>query len=106
MVQRVVKELLVPYLHDRPRVPITYRRLAGKSFKQGKSTLTFVKARRKDAIEITRAVSRGRAHLIEGLYHLEGFGFRALLLTGTGKRKHKIEVLYKSGWERRAPKGP
>jgi hypothetical protein len=102
MVQRVVTELLVPYLHDRPRVPITYRPLAGKSFNRGKSALFFVKSRRKDAVEITRAVSRGRAHLIEGFYHLEGFGFRALLLSGAGKRRSKIEVLHKSGWERRS----
>ena len=71
VVERVVKELLVPYLHDRARVPITHAPLVGKTFKQGKSTLFFTKARRKDAIEIKRSVGRGRVQLIEGVYHLE-----------------------------------
>ena len=99
-VQRVVKELLLPYLHERKQIPITLGRLAGKRFSQGKSTLLFVKARRKDAIEITRAVRHGRVLLIEGVYHLEGFVFRALLLAGEGKHGGKLEVLFKAGWER------
>jgi hypothetical protein len=101
-VQRVVKELLLPYLHDRKQIPITFGKLAGKRFVQGKSSLFFVKARRKDAIEITQAVRRGRVQLIEGVYHLEGFVFRALLLSGEGKRRGKLEVLFTSGWERKS----
>lgn len=100
-VQRVVKELLLPYLHQRKQIPITFGKLAGKRFSQGKSELFFVKARRKDAIEITVGTRRGRVQLIEGIYHLEGFVFRALLLTGVGKRKGKLEVLHTSGWERK-----
>jgi len=98
-VQRVVRELLVPYLHDRPAVPVTYPPLAGKRFQQGKTTLTFVTARRKDAIELRKAARHGQVILIEGVYHLEGFVFRALLLAD---RAGKLEVLHQAGWERRS----
>lgn len=96
-VQRVVQELLVPYLHERPRVPVTFPPLDGKRFRQGKSALFFVSARRKDAIELRKAVRHGQLILIQGIYHLEGFVFRALLMAD---RAGKLEVLHKAGWER------
>ena len=94
-IQRVVRALLLPYLHDRARIPVTFKPLAGKRFRQWKSELVFVGARRKDAIEI-EAQRRGKLILVSGVYHLEGFHFHALLMS---RGKGKLELLYRAGWE-------
>ncbi|MBE3072797.1 MAG: hypothetical protein IMZ67_07455 [Acidobacteria bacterium] len=70
------------YLHDRPDIPVCHAPLAGKSLQLGKSTLTFVAAAKTGAIEITRALERGRVTLISGRYATEGCHFDVLLETG------------------------
>ncbi len=97
---RVVQQLLQPYLHARPHIPVTHRALAGQALTEGKSKLTFVRERRKDAVEITQALSRGRLHLITGRYPVEGLLFRALLLSGQGEGKDQVVVLYQDSRER------
>lgn len=67
------------YLHERPRVPVTWAPLAGRVAQVGKTTLDFVANRLKHAVELRQALRAGPLTFVEGFYGLEGFAFRVLL---------------------------
>ncbi len=84
--QAALATALKGYLHDRPRVPVRYKPLAGQQARVGTSTLRFGDKRLKHAAEIRTALSSGPVLYVAGRYHREGYNFRVLLLhTGRGR---------------------
>lgn len=94
VVEVAIREALPKFLHQRPKIPVRYAPLAGKSFTIDKSTLTVAKTAATDEIELVKAFTAGSVAFVQGRYKREGVRFLAVLyLDGkVWKRAHTETV--------------